>query len=384
MSAPLLPGATIGVLGGGQLGRMIALEARRMGYRVCVLDTTRDCAAGQLASDFVVGSFNDRAAAMQVAARSDVVTVETEHIPAEVLSEVETKVPVRPRPHVLATVQDRLVQRQFLARIGAPQTRFAQVSSLADLQAALPAIGLPCILKTRRSGYDGKGQVKLNKVEDAEAAWRAVGEQPSVLEMFVAFEREVSIVLARGLDGAIASYPLVENDHRGHILHASTAPARVGRLVHQAADELARGVAEALDHVGVLALEMFLLPSGTLLVNEIAPRVHNSGHFTFGACATSQFEQHTRAIVGLPLGDPSLLRPVTMINLLGDLWSDGEPNWLALMKQSDVRLHLYGKYPAKMGRKMGHFIAFGDTAETSQRVAAEGFAALRRPYPELT
>lgn len=365
------PGATIGFLGGGQLARMMALEARRMGYRIAVLDPDEDGSAAQVADIFVKGEFTDLAAAQKLADCSDVVTLDTEHVPAEILEQLERTRPVRPGADVLRIVQDRREQRRFLDGLGVPQTAHAEVSDLESFRLAAEVVGYPCVLKTRRSGYDGRGQAKVRSVEDLERAWKEIGGQPAVLEAFVDFEMEVSVLLARDLDGKMCFYSLAENLHRNHILHTTHAPARVDQKLVSQAEEIGAQIATGLNHVGMMAVELFVTRDGALLVNEIAPRTHNSGHFTFGACATSQFEQHVRAICGLPLGDVELLRPAIMLNLLGDLWQDGEPDWSRLLAIRSTHLHLYGKQSARVGRKMGHLVVLGgDDGDADAALAA--------------
>jgi 5-(carboxyamino)imidazole ribonucleotide synthase len=361
---PIWPGATIGVLGGGQLARMLALEARRMGYRIAVLDPDPAGPAAPLADVFVPGAFDDLDAAQTLARHSDVVTIDTEHIPAEILERLESTAPVRPSAAVLRTVQDRLVQRRFLGEaLGAPQVEYAPVEDLAGLRAAVETVGVPAVLKTRRSGYDGKGQARISGPDDVEVAWAAIGRKPAVLETFVEFEREISVLLARDVEGRVAYYPIAENEHRRHILYKTRIPARLGDAQAAAARELGGRIADALGHVGMIAIELFVTHDGGLLVNEIAPRTHNSGHFTFGACATSQFDQHARAICGLALGDPTLLRPAVMLNLLGDLWAGGAPAWSSVFSRPNAHLHLYGKSRVRAGRKMGHVLVLADDAD---------------------
>ena len=373
---PLLPGATIGVLGGGQLGRMMALAARRMGYRICVLDRDARCPTGQVADDVVVGTLDDVDSARKVAERSAVVTLDTEHVPAGLLEAIATICPVRPGPSVLATIQDRAVQKRFLDGQGLPQTPWAPVGSPAELDAAVATIGRPSILKARHAGYDGKGQVRLEPGGDAAAAWRSIGEPPAVLEALVPFAREVSVILARALDGEIRVYPLAENVHRRHILHTTRAPAPMPEERRVRAEALARTVATALDHVGVMAVEMFELADGALLINEIAPRTHNSGHYTYGACATTQFEQHVRAVCGLPLGDARAFTGAVMVNLIGDLWANGEPPWQHVLAHPEARLHLYGKLTPAPGRKMGHVVLLDDDTDRALGTAEELVAKL--------
>lgn len=376
---PLLPGATIGVLGGGQLGRMMALAARRMGYRVAVLDPDARCPTGQVADRVVVGALDDADAGRELARGCEVVTLDTEHVPAEVLERVAEVAPVRPGPEVLRTIQDRLTQKRFLDARGLPQARWAPVGTDDELAAALAAVGLPAILKARRAGYDGKGQARIERAEDAAAAWARLGRVPAVLERVVEFAREVSVVLARGVDGALAVYPLAENVHRKHVLHTTRAPAPMPAARRQRAEELARDIASALRHVGVMAVELFEQPGADdeLLVNEIAPRTHNSGHYTYGACVTSQFEQHVRAVCGLPLGDPRQTVGAVMLNLIGDLWQRGAPAWEHVLARPEARLHLYGKAHAAPGRKMGHVVLLDDDTDGALAHAEAMLDALR-------
>lgn len=370
----VLPGGTIGILGGGQLGRMLALEARRMGYRVAVLDPDPGGPAAQVADHHVAAALDDREGARTLAALSDVVTLETEHVPAEILAEVEGLAPLRPSSAVLAVVQDRLAQRRFLAAHGLPQPRHAAVHDLEGLRAAARELGLPCVLKTRRSGYDGKGQARAARPEELGRAWDALQGQPAVAEAFVSFEKEISVVLARDVDGKVAFFPIAENVHRDHVLHSTRVPARIPPGLAAEAEALGARVAAALGHVGTVAVELFVTREGGLLVNEIAPRTHNSGHYTLGACAASQFEQHLRAICGLPLASAALLRPAVMLNLLGDLWRAGEPDWRAVLAHPAARLHLYGKRRASAGRKMGHVLVIDEDAQRADDVA-EAIAA---------
>lgn len=359
----VLPGQVIGFLGGGQLARMMAFEARRMGYRIAVLDPDPMGPAAQLADVVVTGRFDDGDAAEQLCAASDVVTLDTEHIPAAVLSRLEGRYRVLPGAAVIGVIQDRLTQRQFLTRQNVPQPANAAADDLAALRAAVATVGLPCVVKARRNGYDGKGQARIETMHGIEAAWRAIGGVPAVVEAFVDFAREVSVLLARDRDGEVRFFASAANEHRRHVLHVTRAPAGLTATQEAEAQAIGRAVAEGLGYTGVLAVELFVTSSGGLLVNEIAPRVHNSGHYTFGACATSQFEQHVRAVCGLPLGDPELLRPAAMVNLLGDLWGEGEPDWREVMRHPCARLHLYGKGKAMPGRKMGHVLLLGEGVE---------------------
>jgi 5-(carboxyamino)imidazole ribonucleotide synthase len=380
------PGSKIGVLGSGQLGRMFAIAARRMGYRVHTLSPDYDTPTGQVADREVQAAYDDLDAVRAFARDVDVVTFEFENVSAAATEAAAEHAPVRPAGSVLHTTQNRLREKGFLAGSGFPVTPFRPVRSLEELTAALTALGTPAVLKTAGWGYDGKGQVRVTSPSEAPAAWEAVGRQECVLEAFVDFEREVSVVAAHGLDGSFAHFGAIENRHCRHILDVSVAPAAVPPSVQEEAVEIARGILEALGVVGVLAVEMFLTRDGRLLVNELAPRPHNSGHLTFDACLTSQFEQQLRAICGLALGSTELLRPAAMANLLGDLWARGEPDWAAACRVPDVKLHLYGKATARPGRKMGHLTALAGTGEEAARIVtaareALSGAPLPDPYP---
>ena len=371
LNGVIAPGSVVGVLGSGQLGRMFAIAARRMGYRVHTLSPDYDTPTGQVADREVQAAYDDLDAVREFARGVAVVTFEFENVAAGATEAAAEHAPVRPAGSVLHTTQNRLREKAFLAGAGFPVTPFAPVRSLEDLKAALAALSAPAVLKTAGWGYDGKGQVKIASLEDAPAAWQAVGGQESVLEAFVDFEREVSVVAARGLDGSFAHFGVIENRHSRHILDVSIAPAAVSSRVALDAVEIAQGILEGLSVVGVLCVEMFLTRDGRLLVNELAPRPHNSGHLTFDACITSQFEQQLRAITGLALGSTELLRPAAMANLLGDLWQNGEPDWAAACRHPDVKLHLYGKADARPGRKMGHLTALARTPEEAlERVVA--------------
>lgn len=376
---PILPGSTVGVLGSGQLGRMFAIAARRMGYRVHTLSPDDDTPTGQVADREVQAAYEDLDAVRDFARHVDVVTFEFENVSAAATDAAEEFAPVRPAGSVLHTTQHRLREKTFLSANGFPVTPNETVRSLAELEAALVRLGTPAVLKTAGWGYDGKGQSKIERASDAAAAWSKVATSEAVLEAWVPFKSEVSVVAARGLDGEYADFGVVANTHRNHILDLTVAPADVSDRVRRDATEIARAILEKLQVVGVLCVEFFLTHDDKLLVNELAPRPHNSGHFSFDACVTSQFEQQLRAICGLPLGSTELLRPAAMSNLLGDLWTDGEPNWVAACKLPNVKLHLYGKASARPGRKMGHLTAFGKTpAEAAETALAARDALLRR------
>lgn len=365
------PGSTIGVLGSGQLGRMFAIAARRMGYRVHTLSPDYDTPTGQVADREVQAAYDDLDAVREFARGVDVVTFEFENVSSAATEAAAAHAPVRPAGSVLHVTQNRLREKGFLSASGFPVAPYAAVHTLEELRGALARIGSPAVLKTAGWGYDGKGQAKIADPAEAPAAWESIGSQEAILEAFVDFEREVSVVAARGLDGSFAHFGVIENRHSRHILDVSIAPAAVPPAVAKDAEEIARGILEGLDVVGVLAVEMFLTRDGRLLVNELAPRPHNSGHLTFDACVTSQFEQQLRAICGLDLGSTELLRPAAMANLLGDLWGGGEPDWAAACGFPDVKLHLYGKAAPRPGRKMGHLTALAATREEAvERVLA--------------
>jgi len=361
------PGAVIGVLGSGQLGRMLALAARRMGYRVHTLSPDADSPTGQVADAEVIAPYDDLQAIERFARGVDVVTFEFENVPSPSAEAAAKHAPVRPHGSVLHVTQHRQREKTWLRTAGIPVARFEVVESPDQLGPAVQRIGTPAILKTSGFGYDGKGQARIDRPEDSADAWRQIGGGPAVLEGFVEFEREISVVLARGLDGQVAAWAPLENEHRHHILDVTVAPARVDMKVQKRAVELARTVIATLDAVGVICVEMFLRSDGDLLVNEIAPRTHNSGHLTIEAALTSQFEQQVRAICGLPLGATDLVAPAAMANLLGDLWSAGEPQWDRALRLPEVKLHLYGKAQARPGRKMGHLTALGPTPDSAMK-----------------
>jgi 5-(carboxyamino)imidazole ribonucleotide synthase len=357
---------------------MFAIAARRMGYRVHAFSPDRDTPTGQVADVEITAGFDDLDALRAFASRVDVVTFEFENVPSASVEAVAEHVPVRPSGAVLHVTQHRAREKIFLARAGLPVTPFALVETEADLASAVATLGGPAVLKTASFGYDGKGQVKIQDAGSAVAAWETIGRQPAVLEAFIDFDREVSVIAARSVAGDVVDYGVIENAHARHILDVSIAPAPVEPRVAREATRIARATLEALDVVGVLCVEMFLTRDGRLLVNELAPRPHNSGHLTFDAAITSQFEQQLRAVCGLPLGSTALVRPAAMANLLGDLWAEGEPDWAAACRFPDVKLHLYGKTAARAGRKMGHLTALAETPGEAARVARAARAALTR------
>lgn len=357
------PGGVIGILGGGQLGRMLAMAARRMGYRVHAFEPQPDCPAGQICDVEVNAPYTDAAALRAFADEVDVISFEFENIPRSAVESVASLRPVRPRGEVLHICQNREREKNFLRTNGFPCAPFHVVDSAASLRSALMEIGTPSVLKTADFGYDGKGQVKLTGDVDADVVWGKFSAPRGVLEKWIPFQAELSVVCARGLNGAIAAFPASENIHTNHILDLSIVPARFCASILESAGELASRITRALDVVGLLAVEFFLTADGELLVNELAPRPHNSGHFSFDACVTSQFEQQLRAVCGLPLGSPELLKPVVMWNILGDLWKNGEPDWKIVLRDPRAKLHLYGKSEARPGRKMGHVCLMAETVE---------------------
>ncbi|HLF97331.1 MAG TPA: 5-(carboxyamino)imidazole ribonucleotide synthase [Methylococcaceae bacterium] len=366
----ILPGATLGILGGGQLGRMFTVAARTMGYRVVVLEPDEKSPAGQMADEHLVARYDDRDALEKLGRSCAAVTTEFENIPAASLEFLARFCPVRPSAHALSVTQDRIHEKTFVRDAGIETARFATIQGSEDLAAALERIGLPALLKTSRFGYDGKGQAVVRQAGELAGAWERLGSQPCVLEELLDLEKEVSVVVARGTDGRTVSYPVAENSHANGTLDISIVPARVPASVAGEAAALAERIAAELDYCGVLAVEFFLLKDGRLLVNEMAPRPHNSGHYTLDACLCSQLDQQVRALCGLPLGDTRLLRPVVMVNLLGDLWrQDSAPPWEAVLKNPRAKLHLYGKQQARPGRKMGHYTVLDETPEMALSAA---------------
>lgn len=370
MRQAVLPGSTIGVLGSGQLGRMFAIAARRMGYRVHTFSPDNDTPTGQVSDAEICAAYDDLDEVRRFASAVDVVTFEFENVPAPTAGAAAECAPVRPDGSVLHTTQHRLREKSFLRSAGLPHTPWRVVRSAEELETAIGELGLPAVLKTADFGYDGKGQARIRRPGDVDAAWREVGRREAVLEAFVNFECEVSVVAARDEAGNFVHWGVIQNDHSNHILDVSVAPAAVPESVAREAVEIARAVLDKLGVVGVLCTEFFLTKTGKLLINELAPRPHNSGHLTFDACVTSQFEQQLRAVCGLPLGSTERMRPAAMANLLGDLWSAGEPLWCRAAAMPSVKLHLYGKLEPRPGRKMGHLTALaGDPAEARRTVA---------------
>jgi 5-(carboxyamino)imidazole ribonucleotide synthase len=376
----LLPGATLGVLGGGQLGRMFTLAAKVMGYRVVVLDPDPASPAGQVADVHLKADYRDAIALMRMGSLCQAVTTEFENVPAESLHGLARHCRVAPAAGALAVAQDRLSEKTRAREYGCLTAPFANIEGEGDLVHAWTQVGAPALLKTRRLGYDGKGQARVDSLDDLVAAFDGLGRVPCLLEGFLPLEREVSVVLARNSADEIAFFPLAENRHRNGILYISIVPARVPERLADEARRMAAGIARGLEYVGVMAVEFFVLRGdentcGRVVFNEMAPRPHNSGHYTLDACATDQFQQQVRALCGLPLGDSRLLTPVVMVNLLGDVWRP-EPRWDELLKHPGVQLHLYGKAEARPGRKMGHYNCLAPTVEGALDLAMETRAAL--------
>jgi 5-(carboxyamino)imidazole ribonucleotide synthase len=360
----IFPDAMLGMLGGGQLGRMFTLAAHSMGYRVTVLDPDPTSPAGTIADVHLRAAYQDRDALEQLADTCAAVTTEFENVPADSLRWLAAHCTVRPAADSVAVTQDRIREKRFLADNGFSVAPFAVVATVEDCDNLDTAL-FPGILKRARFGYDGKGQARVKTKGAAREAFIALGAEPCVLEKHIALALEVSVVAARGADGATRSFPIAENRHRNGILDVSVVPARISRDLADKAATQAQAVATALGYCGVLAVEFFVTSDGALLVNEIAPRPHNSGHYTIDACSTSQFEQQVRTLCGLPLGEPRLLSPAVMVNLLGDAWQHGEPAWNAVFGCPEAKLHLYGKHDARPGRKMGHYTVLAVDAESA-------------------
>ncbi len=382
------PGATIGILGGGQLGRMLILAGRPLGYRFHVFDPKGPSTAGLVADLEINAGYSDTEALTAFAQGVDLITLEFENIPADVIETLRAITPVLPGWKSLHTCQHRQREKDFLQAGGFPCAPFAYADSAESLAAAVQSVGLPSVVKTAAFGYDGKGQVKLETKDagrDFDALWSQLGAPPRVVvEKWIHHKGEFSVVCARRADGAVHTLPMAENIHRNHILHASILPARVPQSVQEEAARIAKALAEALDLVGLLAVEFFLDEDGALIVNEMAPRPHNSGHYSIEACPASQFEQHIRAVCGLPFGSTDLLRPTVMINLLGDLWQSGTPDWRPILADPAAKLHLYDKGEARPGRKMGHFTVSGESAEDALVSAEKHFQALSESHLAAT
>lgn len=373
----ILPGATLGMLGGGQLGRMFVTAAQTMGYKVVVLEPDVNSPAGIIADHHICAAYNDEAALTQLAEQCDAVTTEFENIPATALSFLEAKTVVHPSSKALSSTQNRLVEKAFIESLGISVAPYAALRSMEDIDAIADSFQFPAIIKAASFGYDGKGQAVCQTADDVRAAFTALNQVEYVLEQRINLEREISTVLARSESGEITNFPVAENIHVNGILHSTTVPSSVPEQQAQAAIQMADTIAEGLGYVGTMAVEFFVSKEGDILANEIAPRPHNSGHFTLDACETSQFEQQVRMLCGLPSGNCGLTSPVVMINLLGDVWGSSQPHWDTLLSQPQNKLHLYGKKEARPGRKMGHFNVLAPSIEQASEIAAATFEALQ-------
>ena len=370
------PGATLGVLGGGQLGRMFAIAARRLGYRIHIFCPEPDSPAAPVADSTFVAPYEDLDQVRAFARTVDVVTFEFENVPSATSDACSEVVPVRPAGRVLHITQQRLREKGFLRDHGFPVTPFRAIHSLEDLVSATRELGLPGVLKTASFGYDGKGQRTLRSATELSEAFTGLGGTEGIYEAFVDFAQEVSVVGARTVEGQFAAFPVFENVHAHHILDVTVSPARITPELEGAARELSRGILEALDVVGLLTVELFVTRDGRLIVNELAPRTHNSGHLTLDACVTCQFEQQVRAVCGLPLGSTELKQPAAMANLLGDVWNGGPPRWDQALSNPRLKLHLYGKTSPRPGRKMGHITATADSPEAAIEAVRQARSSL--------
>ena len=365
------------MFGSGQLGRMFAIEARKMGYRVHTFSPYTGTPTGQVADIETCAEYEDIDQVRTFASSVDVVTFEFENVPSTTVEAAANSVDVHPKGEVLHTTQNRLREKTFLSNSGFPVTPFRHIKTLDDLRDAVDELGMPAVLKTAGFGYDGKGQSKIKSAEDVDSAFSEMDGSEAILEAFVDFEKEVSVVCARDRHGDFVHFGVIENEHANHILDVSFAPAVVSESIFNEAIEIARDLAETLGYVGTLCIEFFLTKDNRLLINELAPRPHNSGHLTFDACVASQFEQQVRAVCGLPLGSTKFFGPAAMLNLLGDVWAGGEPDWAQALSDNAVKLHLYGKTEPRPGRKMGHLTALANSA-------AEAVDRLRAAKHNLT
>ena len=372
----ILPDATLGVLGGGQLGRMFTLAARSMGYRVVVLDPDSHSPAGMVANQHIKADYRDHAALQMFGDECAAITTEFENISADSLEYLEKFCPVRPNPAAVRIAQDRIREKTFVREHGLDTAPFAAIYDVSDIEEAFTELHPPLLLKTAAMGYDGKGQVRVDNLDAAVDAFEQLGSTACILEELVELECEISVVLARSSNGHTAVYPVAENHHANGILDTTIVPARVASEVAGAATAMATRLADAMNYCGVLGVEFFHTRQGDLLINEMAPRPHNSGHFTVDACATSQFEQQVRVMCGLLPGDPQLLSPVVMVNLMGDIWNNGDPAWEAILNEPQAHLHLYGKHEPRHGRKMGHVNCLASDVDTALDIAATLRAAL--------
>lgn len=365
----ILPGATLGMLGGGQLGRMFTTAAQTMGYKVIVLDPDKNSPAGIIADQHICAAYTDEAALTELAQHCAAITTEFENIPASTLAFLEKRTVVHPSSSALASTQNRNIEKNFIRAQGIATVPFVRITHRDDFADISTQIKFPAILKVATFGYDGKGQIVCEDLQAAYEAFEALGQKECVLEQRIDLEREISVVLARGEDSQITAFPVAENVHINGILHSTTVPSAAAETQQLAAIEMASKIADGLDYVGTMAVEFFVSKQGEIIANEIAPRPHNSGHYTLDACRTSQFEQQVRMLCGLPAGSSKLISPVVMINLLGDVWGNSQPGWDKLLNKPDIKLHLYGKREARAGRKMGHFNVLADTPELAMQSA---------------
>ena len=375
----ILPGSTIGMLGGGQLGRMFTIAANNLGYQVIVVEPDVHSPAGQVASEHIIAPYDNEKALQHLADKCDVVTTEFENISATALVSLAEHTTVHPSGEAVEKAQDRIVEKDFIRQCGLLPVPYGVITTSSEITTAVQEIEFPCLLKTARFGYDGKGQVTVNTIEDVRKAFADFNSVACVLEQRIDLEIEISVVLGRNSKGESKCFPIAENIHVDGILHKSIVPARINDDINKAAQVAATRIADKLKYVGVLAVEFFVSKKGELLVNEMAPRTHNSGHYSLDACITSQFEQQVRMVCGLPFGSTELLSPVVMVNLLGNLWGSDQseqPNWQELLSNPNSKLNLYGKKEARLGRKMGHFCTLADTTEAATQEANKIFKKL--------
>lgn len=373
----ILPGATLGMLGGGQLGRMFTTAAQTMGYKVIVLDPDANSPAGIIANKHLCAGYTDETALQELAAQCDAISTEFENIPASTLAFLQQRTVVHPSAAALSSTQNRITEKNFIRSQGIKTVPFVSITSAQDIDSTAELIKFPAILKVATFGYDGKGQIVCESLEAVHEAFAALGQKECVLEQRIDLACEISVVLARSHEGKVTAFPVAENTHINGILHATVVPANITEQHAENAIEMASKIAQGLDYVGTLAVEFFISQQDEMIVNEIAPRPHNSGHYTLDACATSQFEQQVRMLCGLPAGNCSLLTPVVMINLLGDVWGHSQPDWVKLFEEPQAKLHLYGKKEARQGRKMGHFNLLGDDTSRLMNTANTLFEALK-------
>ena len=371
----IAPGAWLGLLGGGQLGRMFTMAAQSMGYKVVVVDPGKLSPAGSVADEHLAADYLDATALHRLADKCAAATTEFENVPADALRFLAEHCVVSPAAESVAVAQDRITEKTFLTSVGLDVAPWKAIRSVGDLDASIAPL-LPGILKRSRFGYDGKGQVRVASLEEARAGFAKLEDVPCVLEQMMSLDLELSVVVARGFDGACVTWPVAENQHAQGILDVSIVPARIPAVLAQQAQTAAAAIATALDYRGILCVEFFVVNGGELRANEIAPRPHNSGHYTIDACVTSQFEQQARVLCGVPLGSTAQHSPAVMVNLLGDLWANGEPRWEQVLQHPNVKLHLYGKSEARPGRKMGHYTVLGNTVDSALALALEIKSAL--------